>query len=60
MSKRAGKVGTDVREALRADDAWTPRSRVSIRKEDNGDDRSTAEDSSRNSRTERRSSGRST
>jgi hypothetical protein len=48
MSKRAGKIGSDVREALRAGAAWTPMIGVIIRKEENGDNRSTASDSSRN------------
>jgi hypothetical protein len=38
MSKRAGKVGTDVREALCADAAWTLMIGVIIRKEENDDD----------------------
>jgi hypothetical protein len=60
MSKRAGKIGSDVREALRAGAAWTPMIGVIIREEENGDNRSTASDSSRNRRPERRSIGRST
>jgi hypothetical protein len=32
MSKRAGKIGSDVREALRVGAAWTPMIGVIIRK----------------------------
>jgi hypothetical protein len=49
MSIRAGKVGTDGKEALRADATWTRGIGVIyLRKEENGVDRPTVYGSSRN------------